>query len=362
MTKIAVIGDMHMGIKGGDKHFLEFQMAWLEYVLKKLESMGIDTIIQTGDFFDTRAHIKLNVLHKVLTWFPDVLRSHGIKDWIVYGGNHDMFYRDSNEVSSLEIFKVLHEAHVDSCINFTVYDTDVGHLIFDGCKIAFVPWLNKNNEKRLLEDVAALRPDYVFGHFEMEGMPMIPGGAVCEHGLKVKDFKDYKRVISGHFHTISHQQNCTMVGSPYHLNWGDVGDKRGFWILDTDKDTFELVENEEHMTMFSVIEYDPNLKYTDDSFEAYEGTIVKVLVKSKTDEKHYKKFTDILAKTKFLEYKVIDLSTVEIEKVQISEEVLQLDTATALSKYIDMQGDEVDKEPLKALAAEIYMETLADVE
>lgn len=358
-SEIAIIGDMHIGIKGGDKHFLSFQMQWLEECLAKLQKRGITTVVQTGDFFDTRAHIKLNVLHAILTWFPETLIKYGIKDWITYGGNHDMFYRDSNDISSLKILDLIDRGY--DAIDIRTYTSFVGTPTINGKRFAFVPWLNKNNQEQLLQELGKSKADYVFGHFEMEGMPMIPGGILCEHGLDVNDFKQFKRVISGHFHTISNQQNCTMVGSPYALNWGDVNDKRGFWILDTDADTLELIENEEHMTMFSVIEYDPDESYKPATyFDAYEGTIVKVLVNNKADEKHYKKFVELLTQSKFLEYKIIDSTTVVLDKVEISEEVLSLDTISAMGTYIDKQEDElVDKDALKALANEIYLEVIS---
>lgn len=361
MTKIAIIGDMHFGVKAGDPNFLEFQFHWLEEALKKIQALGITTIIQTGDMFDTRAHIKLNILHAFQERFPELLEKYDIKEWVTYGGNHDMYYRDSNDICSLDIFNTLNAGYD---VEFLVYTDHIGEYQYvaeDGSIkiIALIPWLNKNNKDRLLGGLAKLNPEYVFGHFEMIGMPMIPG-VLCEHGVDPKDFRKYKRVISGHFHTVSNHLNCTMVGTPYHITWGDVqdGNNRGFWTLDTDTDELVIHKNDDHMTLFSVIEYDKDEKYTSDSFDDYEGTIVKVIVREKEDAKHFKKFVDILAKCKFLDYKITDTTMVEIEKVQISEEVLSLDTLSAMNAFIDGQSDEMDKDAVKELAKNIYMEVV----
>jgi len=284
------------------------------------------------------------------------LHKYGIKEWITYGGNHDMFLRDSNEICTLDVLKYLS----DDQIEFIVAKDDVYHIELGNFKtIALVPWLNKNNQERLLKAIPP-KTDYVFGHFEMVGMPMVPGGAFCEHGMEIKEFKKHKRVISGHFHTISSHLNCTMVGTPYHLNWGDTldGTNRGFWILDTDTDDFTLVKNEEHMTLFSVLEYDPEEDYNEKFLEPYQGTLVKVLVKEKPEAKHYKKFCDLLSKASLIDYKIIDTTMVEIEKVEISEEVLSLDTLTAMEAFIDGQADDFDKDGVKALAKEIYVEVV----
>jgi hypothetical protein len=190
-------------------------------------------------------------------------------------------------------------------------------------------------------------------------MPMIPG-VMCEHGINPTNFKKFKRVISGHFHTVSQHTNFTMVGTPYHLTWGDVqdGNNRGFWTLDLDTDELELQKNEDHMTLFSVIEYDHKEKYDDASFEAYAGTIAKILVKEKPEAKHYKKFVDLLAKARMIDYKIIDTTLVEIEQVEISEEVLAMDTLTAMNTYIDKQGEEIRKDKVKNLAKMVYLEAI----
>lgn len=360
MSKLAIIGDMHLGVKGGNQVFLDFQFWWLEEALKKMQAMGIDTVIQTGDMFDVRKFMHINVMSAVIHRLPELLKLYGIKDWFVYAGNHDTFLRDSNDICALDI---LHHLSTDDCV-FQVVKDDVWRLDFGNqAMIAFVPWLNKNNQERLLKSIKP-DTDYVFGHFEMMGMPMVAGGASCEHGLDVKHFSQYKRVISGHFHTVSQSLNVTMVGTPYHLNWNDTldGNNRGFWVLDVETDELTLVKNEDHMTLFSVLEYDPEEKYDDGFFKPYEGNLVKVIVKEKPEPKHYKKFTDLLSKANLIDYKIIDQTIIEVEKVEISEEVLQLDTLTAMEAFIDGQSDEFLKDDVKKLAREIYVEVLSGVE
>lgn len=357
-SKVAIIGDMHFGVKAGNNDFLAFQIYWLEEALKKMQAMGITTIIQTGDMFDTRQHIKLNVLSFFLWDFVPLLDKYGIVEWITYAGNHDLFYRDSNEITSIELLKKLNGKGE---VMFDVFTDNVGYIKYNDSHLAFMPWINKNNKERLFKELADVRADYVFGHFEMAGMPMIPG-VLCEHGIDPKMFKSYKKVISGHFHTVSQHTNVTMVGTPYHITWGDVqdGNNRGFWTLDLKTDELELHKNEDHMTLFSVLTYDPAEKYTDKSLEAYKGTIAKILVKEKPEAKHYKKFVDLLAKAEMIDYKIIDTTMVEIEKVEISEEVLALDTLSAMNAYIDKQSVLNNKDKLKSLAKSIYMEVLTN--
>lgn len=361
MNKIAIIGDMHFGVKNGHPDFLSFQLYWFEECLKKLQEMGITIIYQTGDLFDTRSHMRLNVMHAMITRFPELLEKYGIKKVIIIGGNHDMFYRDINNICSLELIQLLNDRK-GFTTEFSIYTDDVGVLKIGDKTLNFVPWLNKNNQTRLLNEVSQNKADYLFGHFEMVGMPMIPG-VLCEHGVEVDQFKDHKRVISGHFHTVSESKNCTMVGTPYHITWNDVqdGNNRGFWILDVDTNELTLHKNEDHMTLFSVIKYDPTYAYDDEYFAPYEGTIAKILVSENPDPKHYKKFRALLNDVKFIDYNTIDTTMVIADKVEISEEVLSLDTLSAIRTYIDMQGDGFEKDSVKTLAEEIFMEVSTDV-
>jgi len=189
---------MHFGIKAGNPFFLAFQIAWLEEMLKKCQAMGITVIVQTGDMFDTRAMIKLNVLHFFLNQFPQLLQKYGIEAWITYGGNHDMYYRDSNEICSLDIIESLGKWDVNFCnVEFKVFKEEVGYVKINNKMLAFVPWLNKNNYGQLMGQLKPEYIDYVFGHFELVGMPMIPG-VLCEHGI------DPKEVQEGHQRTLPH--------------------------------------------------------------------------------------------------------------------------------------------------------------
>jgi len=347
---------MHFGTKGGNNAFLEFMYYWLEEALKRMQIAGIDTIIQTGDMFDVRKFMHVNVMFATLTRLKPLLKKYGIKDFYVYAGNHDIYLRDENEICSLELLRELSDDDLEFHI---AIDELMTFEVATGETITLVPWLNKNNQDRLLKAIPK-KTDYVFGHFEMVGMPMVPGGATCEHGLEIPAFAQYKRVISGHFHTVSEHLNCTMVGTPYHLNWGDTldGTHRGFWVLNTESDTFVLMENYEFMTLFSVIEYDPEETYDEKFFNPYEGTLVKVIVKEKPDAKHYKKFTEQITKAKLIDYKIIDNTIIEIEKVEISEEVLSLDTLSALNVYIDGQADDFEKDAVKKLAKHFYLEAM----
>ena len=356
-SSVAICGDLHFGFKNGNQVFLDFQKEWLsDHFLPELNRRGITTLIQTGDFFDIRKYLPLNVMDMVLNWLPNQLKVNGITLLIVPSGNHDLYYRDSNTISSLDILKTLRTESMD----VSIYSEHVGVQYINDKRFAFLPYLNKVPKEKLLSELTSLKDiDYLIAHLDVVGAPMM-AGHVCEEGVDLSIFNDYKRIISGHFHIPSTHKNLTYTGAPYHLSWGDISDglPRGFYILDTDTNHLELVPNPEYMTLFSVIEYNPEQAYKEESFKLQEGNIVKVIVKEKIDEKHYKQFCKVLSSTPFIDYKILDTSSVEVEKVEISESTLTLSTISAISSYIDLQGDVINKASLKRLASEIYNEVI----
>lgn len=355
--KLVNVGDCHFGVRSGDQNFLDFQKGWFDNVLLPYcLANRIDTIIQSGDWFDVRSHMKINVMHEMIHWLPKTLHKHGIRRLVIFVGNHDIYYRDNNDLTGLDLLSLIGEAHN---IEITIVKDSVWNTTFGGKSFAFCPWINKNNQERLLKEIDETDADYLYGHFDMVGMPMYRG-VLADHGLDPDSFNKFKRVISGHYHTVSNYKNIQYLGTPIHLTWMDYpdGTERGFWILDTEDDSFELIRNEEHMTMFAEIKYDPKETYDDLYFSNYAGNLVKVYVTENTDEKHFKKFTGLLSKAQFLDYKIVDTTKVIIERATISEDALKTSTLSSITEYIEKQEELSDKDAVKEIAKSIYLEAM----
>jgi DNA repair exonuclease SbcCD nuclease subunit len=70
----------------------------------------------------------------------------------------------------------------------------------------------------------------------------------CEHGLSyVNLFNKCNFVVSGHFHKKDHKEyengQIVYLGSPYQQNFGDILEKRGIYVFDLEKNTFNFIEN-----------------------------------------------------------------------------------------------------------------------
>ena len=122
--------------------------------------------------------------------------------------------------------------------NVTILDRHDTIEAFDRT-ITFCPWNTK------VKDIP--KSDVIFGHFEIETFKM-NSYKVCEEGLKVKDLlKKSSLVISGHFHTRHEKKygkgTILYVGNPFQMDFGDAGNRKGYYILDLDTLEYNFTYN-----------------------------------------------------------------------------------------------------------------------
>lgn len=241
MTKVAVIGDPHLGKKNTDKirkdRILKSQNDFFEFLNQKCIEEDISEILWTGDIFDTQNSLETPIIEYAVNLFNVKLKKY--KHHIIVG-NHDIFLRDSLDVSSL--------ACIENLPNVTVY-RKLKRVDINGLSILMVPFLvtEINNSFVASIEKVGKKCDVVFGHFDIIGAKM-ENGFISEFGLDMNTMlKNIKLTISGHYHNISKYSLDTntiqYVGTPYQLTFGDAGQDRGFWTLDHDSN-LEFIKNE----------------------------------------------------------------------------------------------------------------------
>lgn len=327
-NQVIVLGDLHFGVRKGEDNFLNYQINYLRSVYEFARDNGIDTIFQTGDFFDVRQHINTKVLHRIQEFYET------ISDWCIKTycivGNHDIFYRDSNHVNSIS---KLQEIFPDQF--YVVVENE--QLVFGDKTILFLSWINKNNIENQLKAVNDSFCDYVFGHLELNDFAMYKNN-MAKSGMNRNLFSRFERVISGHYHTISEIDNVLYVGTPYHLTWADFpdGNDRGFWIWDLDDNDVEIVRNE--TSLFDVFYYDKDIKYDESDVSHLEGKVVEIIVEDQGDTKKFNQFKKLVASIKTIQCDYSYSKTAigkESEKIVIDESKFRLDFANVLEDYID---------------------------
>jgi DNA repair exonuclease SbcCD nuclease subunit len=303
-------------------------------------------------------------LFQAKRFFFNHLRDNDI-EYHVIAGNHNTYYKNTNEVNSLDL--LLREYP-----NIHIYDNDMTEISFGATRIALVPWLCEENHDRIMSDLAKSKAQVLLGHFEINGFEMMRGH-VCTHGLDRKIFKNFEFVGSGHFHHPSQDGNIAYLGAPLEMDWSDYDGRRGFHILDTKTREWEHIPNPK--PVFVMLNYDDGEMTPEDlddlDFTLLKQCFVRVIIKNRDNPKLFDKFLRMIEQAG-----VADLKTVENPKLVRRElkkkdgeneddpigdvgDLANKDTRTIINDYIEQTVDEnSEHEPLKRILQEVYDESV----
>lgn len=351
MALIAVLGDTHFGARGDNPFFHnQFRKFYTDFFFPQLRERGIDTVIQLGDVFDRRKYVNFNTLQQSKDYFFKPLNDE-FKSYLLVG-NHDTYFRNTNDVNSINL--LLGEYENINCV------LDPITITLDGTAIHLVPWINPENETDSIKSMEMSPAQIVCGHFEIDGFEM-HRGAVHEGGLKPDVFDKFDLVLSGHFHTKSTRRNITYTGTPYEMTWSDWDDPKGFWILDTDTRAITFVENP--VKIFHKVWYDDLNKSLTDTvvadFSQYKDTIVKVIIKNKTNPYWFDLYIEKLEKAGAVDIQVVE-DHLNLNLEDDSDIVNEAeDTLTILNKYVEQLELQADKQKLENLLRSLYTEALS---
>lgn len=347
MSLVAILTDTHYGARKGAQYLHDFfEKFYSEVFFPTLKERGVDTILHLGDAFDSRKSIEYNSLQ----WAERVVFE-PMKDYNVHMvvGNHDCYYKSTNKTNSPDLL-------LKNYPNIQTYSSPT-EIEVNGDKILMLPWICDENLQETTDMVASTQAKFAMGHLELSGFYAYRGHKFEDgKGLVGPDlFSKFDKVLSGHFHTRSDNEQIYYIGNPYEMFWNDVNDPRGFVLFDTETGEIEYVNNPN--TLFSVVYYEDTKHQTFNATQ-YKGKIVKVIVRKKTKQKDFDKFLD-----KLFNVGLIDLKVVENFNVQESEEFdisdVEENTLSILSRYVDeaeFEESSLEKDAIKNLIADIYRE------
>lgn len=345
MSKVCILGDTHFGVQNDSPFFLNYSLDYFQNVFfPYLRENNIKTVIHMGDMFDRRKFINMNTLNKVKSLFLKPFYDSEFELHCVIG-NHDTYYKNTNKVNSLtELLNTdIINVHTDpKCINLYGYD------------VGFVPWITQDNNEECVSFIKESLCTILFGHFEMRSFEMVRGIRNLE-GICPSLFSNYQRVFSGHFHCRQQQSNIFYVGTPYQLNFSDLNEMKGFHIFDLDDQSLEFIENKNKI--FKEIKYNDekeNMLNTD--FTSYENSFVKIIVQSKIQPYMFERFMENLNSVSTSGITVVEESMFELSSEELSDE--SQDTLSIINKEIDLMEDVTDKNKLKQIIHDLYVESL----
>jgi DNA repair exonuclease SbcCD nuclease subunit len=336
--KVAIITDTHYGARKGSKHLHDyFEKFYSDVFFPTLKEHGVKTIVHMGDAFDSRKSIDYQSLEWAKRVVFDPLSKYDVHMII---GNHDCYYKNTNEVNSPELL-------LQTYPNIKTY-SEVTEVVLDKLKVLFIPWINAENYQSTVSSIKASRSVCAMGHLELNGF-RAHRGHVMEDGMDCELFEKFTTVFSGHYHTRSDNGKIFYLGNPYEMFWNDVNDSRGFHIFDTD--TLELTQINNPYKLFYNIYYEDTPYQMFDATE-YENKIVKVIVRKKTDPKSFEKFIDKLFSVGIHDLKIVENFEIqENEDFEIEEDE---NTLSILNRYIEEAEVEFDKNVIKNIFQDLY--------
>jgi len=344
--KVAILNDTHFGARNSSNIFIKYQEDFYQKVFfPYLKKHKIKKILHLGDYAEHRKFINIKALNSNKTHFLDQLRKDDIHMDII-PGNHDVYYKSSNKLCSLDM---IFSGYED---NITLFH-EPAELNYEGFKIAFIPWISPENEKRCMDFIKKSKAPLCAGHFEFVGFEMYPG-QLAKTGIGRGDFSHFHQVISGHYHTKSSNGNITYLGSQMEFTQGDCDDPKYFHILDTETGEIEPVLNE--IRLFTRMTYDDELyDYKDFDFSVFDDKFVKIFVQSKKDPYRFDVFIDNVNRRPIHDLKISE-TFAEFTGDAVTAEIKFEETTELMDRYIDEVATPLDKDRLKNRLKDLYRE------
>ena len=217
--KAAVFTDIHFGLKSNSLQHNQDCLDFVEWFISKAKEEGCETCLFLGDWNHHRASINMHTLQfglKALEKLND-----NFDNVYFIPGNHDLYYRDKRDVSSVEWAKHLP--------NVTI----VNDWFSEG-NVVIAPWLIGDDYKKL----AKMGGKYLFSHLELPNFYMNAMVQMPDHGeLNDQHVTGFEKVFSGHFHKRQARNNIWYIGNAFPHNYADAGDDaRGMMILEWDQE------------------------------------------------------------------------------------------------------------------------------
>ena len=243
--------------------------------------------------------------------------------------------------------------------DFTLYEEPTV-VNFDGLDLALLPWINKTNYDESVEFIKTASAPILIGHLELNGYQVLHGIQYQGgNGMDPNLFNRYEQVYSGHFHCRQEKDNIYYFGTQYQITFADLNDTKGFHVLDTDTRELEFVENP--FKMFHTLTYNDKDGPVDvDSLDVshLKDTYVKLLVEYKKHPYSFDQYMDRLYDVGVSKLTIVE-DVADDELTDEDSVDLAQDTVTLINNEIDSMEEVEDKDKMKRLIKDLYMESLS---
>lgn len=227
-NKALLFADLHLGVHQNSPRWHQLAIEWANWAKSIAEKEQVDSVICLGDYFHDRDQIDvstLDVARKILNIFSN------FKIYLITG-NHDLYFKEKNDVTSLHIFEGY--PYVNVVNNPTTFRCGEN-------QINMVPWSDAHDEKNYEGDV-------VLAHAEFKTFKM-QNNKFAENGLDIDQFKNKKKIVlAGHFHISDIRNGGNLkigyLGNPFQHTFGDMNNNKFVYVIDFQELKLKSFENE----------------------------------------------------------------------------------------------------------------------
>lgn len=274
MSRILLFSDLHIHAHKRSFQRLKDCLIALEWVFETARKFKIKDIVFAGDLFQDR--LKIDVATYSLT-FDVLLKNCNVdtKLWLLLG-NHDLWYQDKWDISSVLPFSALPGVTV---INKASTIEIAGH------KIDFLPYvhdpiehlkkLEKAKNKFLVAHLAIHGADLHSLYYNLSDVILEHDGDMVKIGPEL--FTSWQQVFLGHYHGEQIINNLEYIGSPLQLTFGEAFQEKHIIVYDLDSEKKEYIVND--FSPKHLIADDDNI----DNFQV-ENNFIRLSTSAKTSD------------------------------------------------------------------------------
>jgi DNA repair exonuclease SbcCD nuclease subunit len=239
-THAIFVSDIHFGVHVNSEewqeniknYFYNFFIPKIKEIKSSLKDGENLVCLNLGDTYNDRKAIDINVYNLCIDVFEDIAKE--IPVYII-NGNHDLAKKTNEGNTSLRSLEYIP--------NITVITEPTFIKVNAGEKkssIIAIPYLgNSELENNYLINYSG-KAKYALMHTELSKMKM-DNGMLITGGANPEVFKGL--IFAGHIHRRQESKKAIYVGSPYHLNKGDIGNKNGIYVLNFLTNKYTFTEN-----------------------------------------------------------------------------------------------------------------------
>tara|TARA_B100000963_G_C22584481_1_gene652412 strand:- start:269 stop:1330 length:1062 start_codon:yes stop_codon:yes gene_type:complete len=348
--KVAVLNDTHCGIRNSSDIFLNNAADFYSKVFfPYCKEHNIKQIIHLGDYYDNRKFMNFKAQNHSRKSFLDPMRELGMRMDII-PGNHDTYYKNTNDLNSLKELLGYYMNEIHIIMEPTVME-------YGSLKIAMIPWINQENYDDTMKFIKCCKADWCGAHLELDGFEMMRG-IKNVHGMDRKIFSKFEKVLTGHFHVGSQQDNIWYLGSQMEFFWSDAHDKKYFHVIDTETREVEKILNPN--TLFHKVLYnDDKIDYNNYDVSQCDQKFVKVVVVNKKDSFLFDRFIDRIQSENIHELKIAE-NFQEFTGENVHDDSMEFDdTPKIVDSYVDGVDTDLDKDKIKVQMRELMTEAQA---